>query len=75
MVFEIADRGAGIPAAVLDHVGEPFFTTKPAGQGMGLGVFLARAIVERVGGQLVIASGAGGGTTARVWLPRLEEAR
>jgi two-component system, sensor histidine kinase RegB len=74
VVVEIADRGAGIPRAVLDHVGEPFFTTKPAGQGMGLGVFLARAIVERVGGELVIASAPGRGTTARVWLPRLEEA-
>ena len=74
VVFEIADRGAGIPAAVLDRVGEPFFTTKPAGQGMGLGVFLARAIVERIGGELVIASAPGRGTTARVWLPRVEEA-
>ena len=64
VVFEIADRGAGIPAAVLDRVGEPFFTTKPAGQGMGLGVFLARAIVERIGGELVIASAPGRGTTA-----------
>lgn len=74
VVFEIADRGAGIPAAVLERVGEPFFTTKPAGQGMGLGVFLARAIVERVGGELVINSAPGRGTTARVWLPRLKEA-
>jgi two-component system sensor histidine kinase RegB len=75
VLFEIADRGPGMPAAVLQRVGEPFFTTKPAGQGMGLGVFLARAIVERAGGELSIASTPGAGTTARLWLPRLEEAR
>ncbi len=73
VVFEIADRGAGIPASVLDRVGEPFFTTKPAGQGMGLGVFLARAIVERAGGELSIASSPGRGTTARLWVPRCED--
>jgi two-component system sensor histidine kinase RegB len=74
LVFEIADRGPGIPAGVLPRVGEPFFTTKAAGQGMGLGVFLARAIVERAGGELSIASTPGAGTTARLWLPRLESA-
>ncbi|HXU61882.1 MAG TPA: ATP-binding protein, partial [Polyangia bacterium] len=73
VVFEIADRGPGIPASVLDRVGEPFFTTKPAGRGMGLGVFLARAIVERAGGELSIASVPGQGTTARLWVPRCEE--
>ncbi len=75
VLFEIADRGPGMPAAVLQRVGEPFFTTKPAGQGMGLGVFLARAIVERAGGELSIASTPGAGTTARLWLPRLEQPR
>jgi len=73
VVFEIADRGPGIPASVLDRVGEPFFTTKPAGRGMGLGVFLARAIVERAGGELSIASVPGRGTTARLWVPRCED--
>lgn len=73
VVFEIADRGAGIPASVLDRVGEPFFTTKPAGRGMGLGVFLARAIVERAGGELSIASVPGSGTTARLWIPRCQD--
>ena len=52
--FEIRDRGAGMPAEVLARVGEPFFTTKPAGRGMGLGVFLARAVAERLGGELTI---------------------
>ncbi len=69
LVFEVADRGAGISPATLARVGEPFFTTKPAGQGMGLGIFLARAIVERLGGELSIRSTPGTGTTATVWLP------
>ena len=69
LVFEIADRGAGISPDLLARVGEPFFTTKPAGQGMGLGIFLARAIVERLGGELSIRSTPGAGTTATLWLP------
>lgn len=69
IVFEIADRGAGIPPELVARVGEPFFTTKPAGQGMGLGIFLARAIVERLGGELSIRSAPGAGTTATLWLP------
>jgi len=69
LVFEIADRGSGIPPELVARVGEPFFTTKPAGQGMGLGVFLARAIVERLGGGLSIRSAPGAGTTATLWLP------
>ena len=41
---------------VLANVGEPFFTTKPPGQGMGLGVFLARALCERLGGRFELSS-------------------
>ena len=69
LVFEIADRGVGISPDLLARVGEPFFTTKPAGQGMGLGIFLARAVVERLGGELSIRSVPGAGTTATLWLP------
>jgi two-component system sensor histidine kinase RegB len=67
--FEVADRGPGIPAEVLARVGEPFFTTKPTGKGMGLGVFLARVVAERLGGQLAIQSAPGAGTTATLSLP------
>jgi len=69
LVFEIADRGAGMAPELLARVGEPFFTTKPAGRGMGLGIFLARAIVERLGGELSIRSTPGAGTTAILSLP------
>jgi two-component system sensor histidine kinase RegB len=65
----ISDRGAGMPAEILARIGEPFFTTKPPGRGMGLGLFLARAVIEGVGGTLTIDSVAGGGTRVEVALP------
>ena len=67
--FAIRDRGAGIPREILERIGEPFFTTKAPGRGMGLGLFLARAVVEAVGGTLHIQSAAGEGTEVRVDLP------
>jgi len=74
--FEVSDQGNGIPEPALARVGEPFFTTKPAGRGLGLGVFLARAFAEKMGGELSIAARPGGGIRARLTLPRnLLEAR
>ncbi len=67
--LEIRDRGAGMPGEILARIGEPFFTTKPPGRGMGLGLFLARAVLEAVGGGLDIESVAGAGTCVRVTLP------
>lgn len=60
----IIDRGAGMPPEVLHRIGEPFFTTKPPALGMGLGVFLARLVAERLGGGLRFESLVGEGTTA-----------
>ncbi|TMQ08035.1 MAG: HAMP domain-containing histidine kinase [Deltaproteobacteria bacterium] len=65
----IRDRGQGMPTEILARIGEPFFTTKPPGSGMGLGLFLARAVIEAVGGALDIESSAGAGTCVRVALP------
>jgi two-component system, sensor histidine kinase RegB len=67
--IEIRDRGHGMAADVLSRVGEPFFTTKGPGAGMGLGVFLARTVLASLGGELEFASRPGRGTTARVRLP------
>jgi two-component system, sensor histidine kinase RegB len=72
VIFEVTDRGPGIPADVLPRVGEPFFTTKPTGRGMGLGIFLARAVVERLGGQFAIRSAPGAGTIATLSLPEAD---
>ena len=65
--LEIADRGPGVPREVVARLGEPFVSGKPGG--LGLGVYLARAVVERFGGRLVIAPREGGGTLAQVALP------
>ena len=68
--FEVFDSGAGIPANASGRVGEPFFTTKAPGRGLGLGVFLARAFAEEMGGELTLAARPGGGTVARLIVPR-----
>jgi len=65
--IEISDSGVGIPRHVLDRIKEPFFTTKPIGEGTGLGLAMCDGIVRRYGGRLEIESDATG-TTARVVL-------
>lgn len=72
VAVSVRDRGVGIGPEDLAHVGEPFFTTKPAGRGMGLGVFLARTFAERWGGSLELRSELGGGTEVTLRLPRVE---
>lgn len=69
LTIEIRDRGPGIPDEVLARIGEPFFTTKAPGRGMGLGLFLARAVIEGVGGTLQIHSSPDRGTRVVVRLP------
>ena len=68
--IEVRDQGEGMPYEVLTRLGEPFFTTKEPGRGMGLGLFLARSVIERLGGTLVLRSVPGRGTLATVSLPR-----
>ncbi|MFM8532104.1 MAG: ATP-binding protein, partial [Acidimicrobiia bacterium] len=65
--FEIHDRGPEMSAEVSRRIGEPFFTTKPPGEGLGLGVFLARTVMEQHGGSLRFESN--NGTTAILELP------
>ena len=67
--FEIADTGCGIPAADLERVLDPFYTTKPTGQGTGLGLAVSYGIVSEHGGHIDIASEPGTGTTVTVRLP------
>ncbi|HKO89710.1 MAG TPA: HAMP domain-containing sensor histidine kinase [Polyangiaceae bacterium] len=67
--ISVEDRGQGIPEAILGRVGEPFFTTKQPGRGLGLGIFLVRAFVESRGGELRIDSTPGVGTHARMRIP------
>ena len=65
----VVDYGRGMPAEVLARVGEPFFTTKVPGEGMGLGLFLTRTLAEQLGGEFHITSRPGVGTEARIELP------
>lgn len=68
-VWTVEDRGRGMPQEVLERAEEPFFSTKPEGAGMGLGLFLVRALAEQLGGSLTLSSELGRGTTATLRLP------
>jgi signal transduction histidine kinase len=72
--LSVADTGIGMDAATLARATEAFFTTKPAGQGTGLGLATVRAFVEEAGGALRIESTPGQGTTVAFWLPESEAA-
>ena len=65
----ISDNGPGMDSATLERVFEPFFTTKPEGMGSGLGLFIARGIVESHQGEIEATSSLGRGTTFTVRLP------
>ena len=67
--LRVADTGSGIPAGCHESVFESFYTTKPRGMGLGLGI--VRAIVESHGGRVTLEPRDGGGTLARVCLPRV----
>jgi two-component system sensor histidine kinase RegB len=65
----VQDEGAGMAEEVAARAGEPFFTTKPPGQGMGLGLFLARMFAERMKGRLTIRSVPNKGSTVSLEFP------
>jgi signal transduction histidine kinase len=66
---EIEDNGCGIRAEHLPRLFEPFFTTRPVGQGMGLGLSISYGIVRDHGGAIEVQSQVGQGSLFRVWLP------
>ncbi len=69
VVLKIRDTGCGIDHSILERCFEPLFTTKPAGNGTGLGLTISRDIIRENGGQLELESSPGSGTTAKVCLP------
>ncbi|MDP3036502.1 MAG: ATP-binding protein, partial [Rhodocyclaceae bacterium] len=69
IVVDFADSGPGLTPEVLGHLYDPFFTTKPKGKGTGLGLFVSRDIMARLGGELTVANRAAGGAVFSVHLP------
>jgi PAS domain S-box-containing protein len=68
----LRDTGEGMDAETLARATEPFFTTKGTGKGTGLGLSMVHGMIEQLGGQLILHSKPGEGTTAEIWLPATE---
>ncbi|MBX9732724.1 MAG: HAMP domain-containing histidine kinase [Chitinophagaceae bacterium] len=70
MEITVSDNDTGIPNEIKEKIFQPFFTTKPTGQGTGLGLSLAYDIVTKAhGGKLSVESEQGTGTTFRIEIP------
>jgi signal transduction histidine kinase/CheY-like chemotaxis protein len=68
--LSVTDDGAGMDAATLARAADPFFTTKPRGEGSGLGLSMANSFAGQSGGAMAISSTPGAGTTVNIWLPQ-----
>ena len=66
--ISIRDNGPGIPASIQPKIFEPFFSTKPPGEGTGLGLPICRDILKGLGGEITLYSEPGAGATFVVWL-------
>ncbi|MCF8068198.1 MAG: response regulator [Desulfobacterales bacterium] len=73
VAISIQDTGPGIPANHIEKIFEPFFTTKPPNKGTGLGLFVTRNIIDKLGGSIRVDSKLNVGTTFRVVLPKCLE--
>ena len=69
--IRVADNGTGIPQSIVDKIFQPFFTTKPTGQGTGLGLSLSYDIIKAHGGEIEVETKEGEGTTFVILLPIL----
>ncbi|HEV7406420.1 MAG TPA: PAS domain S-box protein [Chthoniobacteraceae bacterium] len=69
VVVEISDTGIGIPADKLSRVFDPFYTTKKTGQGKGLGLSVAKSVINLYRGEMTISSAEGSGSTVTIVLP------
>lgn len=69
VVFQVKDTGEGIAPESLEKIFEPFYTTKPAGKGTGLGLYISRRIAEKIGGKIQVDSRLNHGAVFRLSLP------
>ena len=69
VVLSVSDNGDGMDSAVLARAFTDSFTTKPAGKGRGIGLYLCKKLIEEMAGRISLRSARGAGTTARVCLP------
>jgi len=74
LCLAVRDTGTGMTPEVIERALDPFYTTKPAGQGTGLGLATVYGILTKAGGHLHIASQPGGGTTIETYWPAAEAA-
>ena len=74
LVITCTDTGMGMPEAEIDKVFNPFFTTKPTGEGTGLGLYITYNQIQKMNGQIAVESTPDVGTTFRIELPKLKEA-
>lgn len=73
VLLEVEDSGSGIEVAVLSRIFEPFYTTKPAGRGTGLGLSTVYGAVQQSGGHIQVESAAGEGSRFSIYLPPASE--
>ncbi len=73
VLLRISDTGCGIDPKIMDHIYEPFFTTKPTGEGTGLGLAMVYGIVKNHGGAILCESPSGAGASFRIYFPVLPQ--